>query len=235
MSRTVRQPVSEPSRSRSAQEARRSDASRGRAPSGRRRRFAEALESLRPGAPDGARPSRDAWLPGDPRLADLGRAQGALRPRRHALPPEAFEGVGLEADPFARLRRDAQEPPTRVLAEGELAAMLQTPGQPALHVPAPQAVSQAAQSGSALAHAQAAALAERLVSSIRLGRVGRDGHVAELRLASGVAVRLRHEGGRLAIEVDPDPHAYDEALALMGRLREELKRRGVEPDVLDLV
>ncbi len=230
MSRSVQSSRSEPCHSRA------SEASRRRTSSGpRRRRFAEALESIRPRhrAEDGA--ARHAWLPGEPRIADIEAAQGALRARRHALPPEAFGGDADTRDPFAQLRQDAQEPPTRPLAEGELAALLQGGAPLAPPMSAPQPVAQAAQSGSALAHAQAAALAERLVSSIRLGRVGRDGHAAELRLASGVAVRIRHEGGRLAIEVDPDPHAYDEALTLVRRLREELRQRGVEPDSLELV
>ncbi len=202
--------------------------------SARKRRFAEQLQSLRREQP--AQPERTALLPPDPREALLAASAAGGRPRRQVLTPEAFEAAS-QKDPFEQLREGPRrEEPTLLIGDGGAApTLVMTPQQLQAVLPPTPDVNQAAQPGSALAHAQAAALAERLVTSIRLGRVGRDGHAAELRLDSGVAVRLRHEGGRLAIEVDPDPQAYDEGLELVERLRAELARRGVEPDSLELV
>ncbi len=204
------------------------------AASSRKRRFAEQLQSMRREQP--AQPERTAMLPPDPREALLSASANGGRARRQVLTPEAFEAASRK-DPFEQLREATRrEEPTLLIGDGGAApTLVMTPQQLQAILPQPPEASQAAQAGSAIAHAQAAALAERLVTSIRLGRVGRDGHAAELRLDSGVAVRLRHEGGRLAIELDPDPQAYDEALELMERLRAELSRRGVEPDSLELV
>jgi hypothetical protein len=86
--------------------------------------------------------------------------------------------------------------------------------------------------GSASARAEAAALAERLVRSMRMGKIGRDGHEVRLRLdvgASGdVEVRLRHLDGTLSATLVTDAPSYVDAERLAVALRHELARRGIE-------
>ena len=101
--------------------------------------------------------------------------------------------------------------------------------------PAPQV----AVAGSGLERAQAAAMAERLLASVRVGKVA-GGHEVRLRLAgTRVEVRLREVDGRLSPELHlgPDATGYDAAAAeaLAARLDTELRAAGVEFDGIDVV
>jgi len=91
--------------------------------------------------------------------------------------------------------------------------------------------------GSGLERAALAALAERLVIAMRVGRVGRDGHLVQLRLraASGqdVEVRIRHEDGRIAIVLGADAGALPTVARLERALRGELTRRGLAVDTIE--
>ena len=101
---------------------------------------------------------------------------------------------------------------------------------PAL-LPPPGASSAPLVVGSAAARAEAAALAERLVTSLRVGRVGRDGHELRMKLAlahgSGVEVRLRSEHGTLSATLVAEPGARAAADRIAEGLAAELGARGV--------
>ena len=59
-------------------------------------------------------------------------------------------------------------------------------------------------SGDVFDRAEMAVLAERLVTGLRVGRVGHDGHVVDLLLRGvlgGLGVRLEHEGGVLRVRL----------------------------------
>jgi hypothetical protein len=86
--------------------------------------------------------------------------------------------------------------------------------------------------GTALGHAEVAALAERLLTSLRVGRSRRGGSELRLTLAGaleGVEVRLRHEGGRLSAELCSEPWATERAASLARRLGPALTARGAPP------
>lgn len=92
--------------------------------------------------------------------------------------------------------------------------------------------------GSSLARAEAAALAERLVRSMRVGKVGRDGHEVRLRLDVGaradVEVRLRHVDGALTATLVTDGASHADAERLAATLRQELADRGIDCDDVDV-
>jgi hypothetical protein len=87
--------------------------------------------------------------------------------------------------------------------------------------------------GSGAERAQAAAMADRLLSQVRFGRVGEHGHVVHMQLGEasifgGLRVQLTHEdGGLSACIVAPAGHGplADE---LQRALDRELRRRGLE-------
>lgn len=89
-----------------------------------------------------------------------------------------------------------------------------------------------APAGGGLARAEAAALAERLVRSMRVGKVGRDGHEVRLRLAVGaqgdLEVRLRHQDGALTATFVADAASHADLERLEGAVRHELRERGIE-------
>lgn len=92
--------------------------------------------------------------------------------------------------------------------------------------------------GSAVDRAEAAALAERLVTGLRVGRVGRDGHVVQLRIRGAGAdleVRLRHEHGRLGIVLAArDARGLEDAGRISRALEGELAARGVTLDAIEV-
>jgi len=91
---------------------------------------------------------------------------------------------------------------------------------------------------SAPARAEAAALAERLVRSMRIGKVGRDGHEVRLRLDVGargdVEVRLRHVDGALSATLVTDAASHADAERLATALRQELADRGIVCENIDV-
>jgi hypothetical protein len=98
--------------------------------------------------------------------------------------------------------------------------------------PPSSAAAPAPTAGTALGHAEVAALAERLLTSLRVGRSGRGGRELRLRLAGaleGVEVRLRHEGGLLSAELCSEPWATERAASLARRLGPALAARGAPP------
>jgi hypothetical protein len=93
--------------------------------------------------------------------------------------------------------------------------------------------------GDAADRAATAALVDRLVRSMHVGRVGRDGHELRLRLDASaglgdVEVRLRHESGALHAVVVSHGASGSGAERLRARLGEELAARGVAIESLDL-
>lgn len=102
---------------------------------------------------------------------------------------------------------------------------------PVLHprnVASPTPVSGAPQA-SALERAQAAALAERVLHSVQVGRV-QGGHLVRLRLSSEVEVQLRHCDGVLQATVVGE----GDQGALARRLDGELRARGLRFDRVEL-
>jgi hypothetical protein len=98
--------------------------------------------------------------------------------------------------------------------------------------PPSSAAAPAPTAGTALGHAEVAALAERLLTSLRVGRSGRGGRELRLKLAGaleGVEVRLRHEGGELSAELCSEPWATERAASLARRLGPALTARGAPP------
>ncbi|MFW6051153.1 MAG: hypothetical protein ACODAU_08260 [Myxococcota bacterium] len=92
-------------------------------------------------------------------------------------------------------------------------------------------------SGSAAAHAEIAALAERLLTSLRVGRVGERGREVRMRLGprlGGLEVRLKHEAGRLTAELHAEPWARDRALRIADRLQHAIRARGAALDAIEV-
>lgn len=113
------------------------------------------------------------------------------------------------------------------------------PPPPALAVPPGHVAATApATGGSAQAHAEAAALADRLVTSMRVGRVGKDGHEVRMKLAlrrdAGLEVRLRLDGGRLTATLVGEPGHRAEATRLAEALEQELAARGLDLDSVEV-
>jgi hypothetical protein len=110
------------------------------------------------------------------------------------------------------------------------------PPSPVLAALPPAASATERSAGSGVERAEAAALAERLVVAMRIGRVGRDGHVVQLRVrgAAGhdVDVRLRYEHGRLAIVLAADAGAAPSVERLERALAGELARLGIAVDTI---
>jgi hypothetical protein len=101
---------------------------------------------------------------------------------------------------------------------------------------APPPSSIAAPTSPATAHAETAALAERMLTSLRVGRVDRDAVEVHMRLRhedGEVEVRLRERAGRLEAELIGEG-APSDLSALAGRVEAELRSRGYELDALDV-
>ena len=116
----------------------------------------------------------------------------------------------------------------------ESMAVVEAPFRPPptiLSPPMPGALgsTHAASPGSHLERAQTAALVTRLVTSLRVGKVGHDGHQVRLglRMPTGdLCVQLDYAGGRLCAVIRGDAHQRDIAERLAGRVREALARNG---------
>jgi len=88
-------------------------------------------------------------------------------------------------------------------------------------------------SGSAQAHAETAAMADRLLQSMRVGRSASGGHEVRLRLAptsryAGVEVRLEDDGGTLRAKLVVDAGGEGRAEELAQEMVRELRERGLE-------
>lgn len=176
----------------------------------------------------------EAHRTGAPTLArglagfERGAEQGAAPPRTGAAAPVAPQPEGRGAT-----LGDGQGRPPAGLEE--LAAF-----QPPLGVLAPPPVTAPQPppaAGTASAHAEAAALADRLVTSMRVGRTGRDRHEVRMRLSprsGAIEVRLRHEEGRLTAVLEAEPIARADAERLAQLFERELSERGLELDALEL-
>lgn len=86
--------------------------------------------------------------------------------------------------------------------------------------------------GSGVERAHAAALADRLLESVRVGRVG-DGHEVHLRLMGvagrgGIDVQLRHENGELTAVLRPEADSVADVDRLAKHFARELRKRGLE-------
>lgn len=104
------------------------------------------------------------------------------------------------------------------------------PPPPALLVQ-PGTAAAAPPQGSAQAQAEIASLIERLVTSFRLGRVGRDGTEIHMRLAlradAGVTARLRLENGELTAVLIAEAGAERDAQRLAAALEAGLREQGL--------
>jgi hypothetical protein len=164
--------------------------------------------STRRGAEGGEDLERAGHLARPERAHVARREDDDAREREHDARGEDDDALGLALEPFT--------PPPPVLCRplGPASVPLTT--------------------GSALAHAEAAALADRLVTSLRVGKVGRDGHEVRMRLAiserAEVDVRLRLVGGELTAHLVAARGAADEAEGIARALRTELSARGFSVD-----
>jgi hypothetical protein len=144
---------------------------------------------------------------------------------RSREPREALADLGEASEPKrVRPRRER---------DGEQGGEGLEPFRPPSPILSPPMAAPVRDASSGAARAEAAALAERMVVAMRVGRVGTDGHVVQLRLRAGsgeLDVRLRHEGGRLSIVLAADAAAIPAASRLEGALRSELASRGLEVD-----
>ncbi len=109
----------------------------------------------------------------------------------------------------------------------------------AMPVLQPLPESSAPVAGSGLERAQAAAMAERLLHSVHVGKVA-GGHEVRLTLAgAGLEVRLRQQGDSLVPELHLRDGAtgadVDEAERLAARLDAELSRAGLDFDPITIV
>jgi hypothetical protein len=143
-----------------------------------------------------------------------------------ARPALAIERSELPVADASPLRVLLEDPGNTLVFDGRgLSALAPPVGQ----VGSPPPV------GSGGAHAEAAALAERMLTSLRIGRVGRDGVEVRMRLAreSGdeLEVRVREIAGRLEAELIGMGVA-SELEVLAERLRRELGDRGYDFDAL---
>lgn len=206
---------------------------------------------MKPAAPA---PARTAPTPGGrralpagarPRLPGaVGRSFAALLrgpPSMKSAPVERASKPSPAVD--ADRRDDAPIPPRRApsLRSSRLTGPREPPDLAPFAPPAsvlsppPRCGSaEARAAGSAAAHAEAAALAERVLTSMRVGRVGPSGHEVHMRVLAGagveVEVRLRHDRGRLSARVLTDATGLRDARCLADGLAAELTSRGVVLD-----
>lgn len=111
-------------------------------------------------------------------------------------------------------------------------SVLLQPGQ------APTAA-QVATVGSGAERAQAAALAERLVQSIRVVDLGKERYQVQVRIAGvagrgGIEVELQHDRGELSAVLKPDADAVQDAERLVETFRHEAARRGLQLEAIEI-
>lgn len=168
--------------------------------------------------------------------AQQGAQQGAQHGAPHASGPQPARPTTPRADDDAR---DMKSHPR--LAHDDADRSLLAPFVPppsVLAAPLSTTPIAAPAASNAPARAEAAALAERLVRSMRIGKVGRDGHEVRLRLDVGarsdVEVRLRHVDGALSATLVTDAASHADAERLASALRQELTDRGIVCENVDV-
>ena len=145
------------------------------------------------------------------------------KPQASASPPSRERRLDRDEAPAADILR--REDPRHELLRGD--EFLYNP----VLLPAATNLTptQAAPQSSALERAQAAALAERVLHSVQVGRI-QGGHLVRLRLSSDVEVQLRHCDGVLQATVVGE----GDQGALARRLDTELRARGLRFDRVEL-
>jgi len=200
-------------------------------PQARAGRFAEVLgrgaQSMgKPASPIHAGAALGAQKPAHQQSTALAHQQSAAQRLGAARP----ENEGRDAKPHTT--RAAHDDGDRTL----LAPFIPPPS--VLAAPLSTTPITAPAASSAPARAEAAALAERLVRSMRIGKVGRDGHEVRLRLDVGargdVEVRLRHIDGALSATLVTDATSHADAERLATALRQELADRGIVCENVDV-
>ncbi len=93
--------------------------------------------------------------------------------------------------------------------------------------------------GSGAERAQAAALAERLVQSIRIVDLGKERYQVQVRIAGvggrgGIEVELQHDRGELSAVLKPDADAVEDAGRLVETFRNEAARRGLQFETIEI-
>lgn len=151
---------------------------------------------------------------GDERMRQAGEAEQDMR--RDDGVADRAEGQREEASLAA-----FQPPPSVIWA----------PASP--HI----APAEAPAAGSAQAHAETVAMADRLLQSLHVGRSGSGGHEVRLRLAptsryAGLEVRLEDDGGTLRARVVAEAGCEDRAIELAEEIAREFNARGI--DVADV-
>jgi hypothetical protein len=157
----------------------------------------------------------------------------AAAPRGPMPPADGSEGPSMAQgfDRHVRARSPLDSASEAREAEGWVGlppAALLPPAGP--HAPPPAA-------GSPGAHAEVAAMAERLLSSLRVGAVGRHGREVRMCLRGpfeGVEVRLRQADGQLTAELHAPPRARARAMRLAERLGPALASQGAGPCALQV-
>ncbi|MEZ4286926.1 MAG: hypothetical protein R3A47_02010 [Polyangiales bacterium] len=93
--------------------------------------------------------------------------------------------------------------------------------------------------GSGLQRAQEAAVAQELVRSLRIGNVGKNGKLVQLRLNgasknSEIEVELRSEGGTIVATLRGDALSQFDAQRLAERFEREARQRGLKIDAINV-
>lgn len=196
-------------------------------------------------SPSGRRPARPAMAPGQrsrahPFAAALKRAPAlAANPREPAGQRPRDRREALASEPRAAelpAARERAHDRRREPFEPEVAPLEAFRAMPILM---PTVESSAAAPGSGLERAQAAAMAERLLHSVRVGKVA-GGHEVRMTLAGArVEVRLRQQGESLVPELhladDATGADRDEAERLAARLDTELRDAGLDFEEIAIV
>ena len=89
--------------------------------------------------------------------------------------------------------------------------------------------------GSGTERAQAAAMADSLVRSMRVGKVGKDGHEVRLTIQASkgtgeIEVQIRQHEGKLTAVLVPDANNLGDAQRLVELFKSEAEARGLELD-----
>ena len=168
-----------------------------------------------------------------------GSSPGSLGPEAPAGRPGAPPTLGEVGNPGGGLPGRALPRGLRELREHspELLAPFQPP--PPILSPVATPMGSLPVAGGGTERAQAAALAEKLLASMRVGRVGAAGHEVRLRLTArrgreGIEVRLREEDGMLRAQLLAGPGERASAERLAEAVEAELHARGLHLDSLEV-
>lgn len=187
----------------------------------------KGVQGRAPSRPAAAHPSFRAFLEGlGERQLQLADPKGPLPTLRATTPGATTPGA---TSPYLgpETERERPRPTSPRLAESEDLERFVLPS-PALLPPIVSSTPVAPPVGSALASAEAAALAERVLTSLRVGRVAGMPEVRMRLGGRGIEVRLRLDEGRVVpVLVSDRP---EEARAMAERLDELFAERGIDAD-----